>query len=711
MRNFLHRHSIFFLAVFFWCICIFPASTHAAVQVATTTSTVCGDCTSITPLPHTVPAANNRILLVTIETSENGTPIATPTVVTYGGVSLTLVSSASSAAFPERVLYYYYLANPSVGAANVNVTLSGQRTSLIVSASTLTGVNTSSPFRTSTSTNAGNGTTAAIDLFSTSAAGDLVIDAVCHGSGDITGPGVDQTQLFIINDSGDTGCDTLAQSTKAGAASVTTSWTFGFGDTVLAMSVSVKPVVSTLLKPPNNLGLVGYWSFNEGSGTIATDFSGHGLAMVAHSFDSTSWVPGKLGKAVDFDGSVTYLDLATTDTANSSLDLTSAFTLSAWIKPHTFPTAGFYQTFIGKGAAGGNYYFEINGSGPNFDCGFGNASDLVDATGYIVKPEQWQHVVCTFNDAGDTIALYVNGVLVDSSNSITGTPTANNDSLTIGAADAFPNQIVDASVDEVRIYSRALSASEVAKLYQTGAAKLGASTVDLQRGSTLASGLVGYWTFDGADFTNKVIDRSASGKDGYLINMSTTSAKRPGKLGQAITFDGVDDHVVIANSSAVADNLSEMTISTWVKFTADAFGTLLVKSVNSGSPGWSLNISNGGGAGRFSFYTETDGTHYHGRVTASSGYNDGNWHHLVATLTGGGSGTMTMYVDGVSQSLTTDDGLTVTTYSSPSDIWLGDISNSFPYPGSMDDTRIYNRALSPAEVKQLYQLGQVKIKP
>ena len=41
----------------------------------------------------------------------------------------------------------------------------------------------------------------------------------------------------------------------------------------LALEIRAK---STLLKPPNNLGLVGYWSFEDGSGTMATDHSGNG---------------------------------------------------------------------------------------------------------------------------------------------------------------------------------------------------------------------------------------------------------------------------------------------------------------------------------------------------------------------------------------------------------------------------------------------------
>ena len=66
----------------------------------------------------------------------------------------------------------------------------------------------------------------------------------------------------------------------------------------------------------------------------------------------------------------------------------------------------------------------------------------------------------------------------------------------------------------------------------------------LQNGTSLASGLVGHWTFDGPDITTSITDRSGQGNNGYFIGGATSSAKVSGKLGQALTFDGVDDRMV-----------------------------------------------------------------------------------------------------------------------------------------------------------------------
>src|SRR5262245_53133567 len=76
----------------------------------------------------------------------------------------------------------------------------------------------------------------------------------------------------------------------------------------------------TLSKPPNNLGLVGYWSFNEDAGTIATDFSGdrnHGsMSGIANPPTAASgWTNGKRGTALRFDG--TNDTVVVTDTNDS----------------------------------------------------------------------------------------------------------------------------------------------------------------------------------------------------------------------------------------------------------------------------------------------------------------------------------------------------------------------------------------------------------
>ena len=66
---------------------------------------------------------------------------------------------------------------------------------------------------------------------------------------------------------------------------------------------SANSASAAISKPPSNLGLVGYWSFNEGKGVTSSDFSGNGNKGTLTNMQGNPWVNGRLGKALSFDGS------------------------------------------------------------------------------------------------------------------------------------------------------------------------------------------------------------------------------------------------------------------------------------------------------------------------------------------------------------------------------------------------------------------------
>ena len=88
---------------------------------------------------------------------------------------------------------------------------------------------------------------------------------------------------------------------------------------------------------------------------------------------------------------------------------------------------------------------------------------------------------------------------------------------------------------------------------------------------TLNSGLVGHWTFDGANITNgRINDISGQGNHGNTVSIATSTFYTVGKIGQGLNFDGVDDYVskVVTNSSVLLykdGNLTTRSVSFWVK--------------------------------------------------------------------------------------------------------------------------------------------------
>src|SRR3989338_1050752 len=90
--------------------------------------------------------------------------------------------------------------------------------------------------------------------------------------------------------------------------------------------------VALISKPPANLGLVGYWSMNENSGTVASDFSGNGNRGILTN--GPTWVDGKRGKALNFDGVDDYVNAGSA----GNFERTNSFTVSLWIKRNPNPT-------------------------------------------------------------------------------------------------------------------------------------------------------------------------------------------------------------------------------------------------------------------------------------------------------------------------------------------------------------------------------------
>jgi|GEM_PF-4400081 len=207
--------------------------------------------------------------------------------------------------------------------------------------------------------------------------------------------------------------------------------------------------------------LVGYWKFDEGSGTTAADSSGNGNTGAING--SVTWTPGKFGNALNFDGVSNYVDCGNA----SSLNLNPPLTYEAWIYPKSFDSAGVLY-FMTKGVADNNcgIGFGIMGTSDASNKGklfLYNGSAVVYSTTPL-SINNWYHVVTT-ND-GTTTRLYINGVLNNSSPQIIKNCVSYN--FWIGDRSTYPAFHFNGTIDEARVYSRALSADEIWNHYVHG---------------------------------------------------------------------------------------------------------------------------------------------------------------------------------------------------------------------------------------------------
>src|SRR3990167_453699 len=232
---------------------------------------------------------------------------------------------------------------------------------------------------------------------------------------------------------------------------------------------------------PNNKGLVGYWSFNEGTSTIALDYSGNNnkgtlTSMASPSTPTSGWNPGRLGKALNFDGSNDYVDAG----SGGSLDLggLTAMSASVWFKPGTsLGTTNNNKMVLSRedGTANCQYrlgYRPVSTSNRwrfivrTGGTGCTGTSQIVNGVTEIDNTSKWYHVVGIYD--GTNIKLYVNGALDATA---AGSGSINTDATTPFLIGKYTTNTIFGLIDEVRIYNRALSAGEVAALYNSGAVK------------------------------------------------------------------------------------------------------------------------------------------------------------------------------------------------------------------------------------------------
>ena len=458
-------------------------------------------------------------------------------------------------------------------------------------------------------------------------------------------------------------------------------------------------------------GLVGHWKPDETSGISAGDSSRRGNTGTLNNFAlstmTSNWGEGRRGGGLNFDGSDDYVGLT-----SNPIDTSASFTVSAWV----YYTSSSRMIYFSKGDHGASVFvgLEINEyeGGVNtwgLRTGGGSYGGYVYAGG--ITPNGWFHLTFVSNGVRSASRMYVNGVSVSTTDgAFAGADLISNPTtlVRIGARDVSGAVSLpwNGSLDDVRIYNRALTAIEVHDLYISGTSRptrANASTATLQQGTNLTSGLVGHWTFDGQYLnTTTSTDTSGSNNNGTLTGANGKPLPTAGKLGQALSFDGVDDVISMAANSNYAFGTGNFAISQWV-YVAQAADVQqnagLVSHYNGAS--WFTEIKPVA-TNTYGFYTGS----VHVDSTVAITY--GQWVHFAVVREGTGTNQTKMYVNNVlATSFTNATNYTATT----NKLWLGNINfDSYPtqyrFKGSLDDVRVYNRALSANEVLQLYNLGR-----
>ena len=184
-------------------------------------------------------------------------------------------------------------------------------------------------------------------------------------------------------------------------------------------------------------------------------------------------------------------------------------------------------------------------------------------------------------------------------------------------------------------------------------------------------------------------DGSGAGHTGTLVNGPLWVASQA-TYGQAVSFDGVNDAVSVANPSTYNFGTADFTMALWVKRNVLGGGQRHLVS-KCATTAWESGCKElyftGGNQLAFGSFNTSDA--FAGTIA------DTNWHHVAVTFTDS-TNTLRMYVDGVlittvTRALEADGATHVVT--------LGNMHGSNPFSGTLDELRIYNRALTLTEIQ------------
>ncbi|MFT3773492.1 MAG: DNRLRE domain-containing protein [Minicystis sp.] len=231
------------------------------------------------------------------------------------------------------------------------------------------------------------------------------------------------------------------------------------------------------LNGPIQAGLVALYRFDECAGAVASESTGLGTNGALNNFptDDSQWVPGQIGGSLDFRGPGAQDYVIAPDYVKP----TASMSVSAWVWADSRPT---WATIVKNWGSSqvGQFHFGLEG---NAGPGAGNLDNYFDtgasfaSEGGLFPLGSWEHVAFVADAAAQTMTIYRNGAVTGGPSFYDGTlaapPIA---ALGIGVktdnagttADPFNPGYWDGKIDDLALWTRALSAAEITQIYQAG---------------------------------------------------------------------------------------------------------------------------------------------------------------------------------------------------------------------------------------------------
>ncbi|MFA6315721.1 MAG: LamG-like jellyroll fold domain-containing protein, partial [Candidatus Paceibacterota bacterium] len=500
------------------------------------------------------------------------------------------------------------------------------------------------------------------------------------------------------------------------------------------------------------------WSGNNNNGTLYG--VNRGINNGTEGFVST----GKMGDGIRFNGDhvgIGYVLIPNSASLENLTDNGNSFTFEAWARPEgngSYQTGGYfvdrpgYHEGLKYTASSQKFYFDVfNSTGSEKGCSASMTSPM----------NNWYHVAGMWDADIKQIRLYVNGAFACSLT--TNQPIREYGTsgyyVGIGTTGGTYNFSFNGTVDDVKMWSRAISAEEINASYNAGTYRLYHNFTNTPDGTynytAYVQDLAGNvnqtelryvrldstnimtfvtpsdannswisrnWTYinitanedntsttlvdnslilgmhlESKNSTNFTSDYSNYANNGNVSDIDSPPVFESGKFGNGLTFDGTDDYIEL-NKALIGSATKNYTVhlSFNAKTLSGASGKgLISENYDPSNKRWAL-AANSSGYIDFVWF-DSVGTGYN-LWTTSSVFTVGQWTQLDLTVTSGT--TVNMYVNGAPVTLTSN---TITALNSGGTVTMriGRTRTDF-WNGSLDEIEIYNRTLSQEEISRKY---------
>jgi hypothetical protein len=453
-------------------------------------------------------------------------------------------------------------------------------------------------------------------------------------------------------------------------------------------------------EPFSTTGLVAQWNFNEKSGTTAASGGSCGsscngtlTSMTTTGQDvsiSSGWTYNgkKFGDgAIVFDGT----DDRVVISSHSSLGLTTGLTIEAWVKPYSYSTGG-YNHILDKH---GTYGLSIYNGKPSL---YMTAGGWWQPDISPLELNKWSHVVATYNGINKT--LFVNGRQVAQTLQ-SGSIGITSNAVGIGATSAGPYYF-NGVIDTTRVFSRALTTSEVISHYKhgdidikyrtsldgttwsewNGGSEKKIETMEGNLCSTDIHGLVAYYPMDE---TSGTVMYDANGSNNANLSGSYITE---GKHGKSRSFINSSDAAIVSSEISLAS--TSYTIETWFKWPLTSGGSW--NTLTRGSTGDHQVIVQRSTMLLGSYSQDA-------AAFVSSGFYintlDDGWHHLAAVAS---DATTRFFIDG--------KHVGTAAFKSTRGIYaIGNYQGGGQQFGTIDEFKLYNIELTPQQIYRNFLQG------